>query len=445
MRILGVYRGNGLPLLLVGPIGAFTVGTVVVRTPAMATAAACAAVFTLIVARYGTLWLTTLAAGAIPWAVTFGDLLPHGFRTTLAGAVALLLVLETRPLPTDRMLVWGAGALVLTVAASAYVSHSGEGHLEAERMVLFPLMAVALSGRAAPAVLGRMQRFVLVSSALALTTQIVLSWLGDVKRSSYYGVGEDLGLAQRPHELAFLAAMTACGAILVFKRGWLAISVFGVASYIAVDSGVRLGVLAIVAFVAVRSALARGKPRDLLIAATGTAIVMSSGAINVILNRLHVDKGGGLTNHRFDIWSNAWQHFTSGGPVNWLSGTGLGSVIDFSRVDLGLGDRGPAHSDLVAMGIQLGAIGLAAYLTIWLALIMKARYPAALVPVAIFAVANGVIDRTDAMVFALLIVGATQQHARRASSEEVGATTPQPDPEREIYLGKLPHLEPKPE
>lgn|GEM_PF-3797348 len=387
-------------------LAAVAAGAAVTYKPTYALVACAAFATAVAVARVGTYWIALAAAAFIPWAVVYSDYAPHGLRTTLAGVVGVALLVSARPLAANRGLIWAVIVLSSLIVISA-ITGGAEAHLEAERMLLFPIMVLALSGAGAPVQVAAIRRSVLLSSGAALAGQIILSRLGYVKASSYYGVGENLGLASRPHELAFLGTMTACGALLVFRRGWVAFAVFGVSSYVIVDSGVRTGVLAIAAFMGAKFLSNRRRGRDVFLVAAGAVVILKSGAITVLLNRFNPanSHGGGITSHRSEIWANAWHHFSGGGIFTWLTGTGLGSVLQFSAADLGLGDRGPSHSDIIAVGIQLGALGLLAYAMIWVWFLRRLEYAVALVPVAIFAFGNGLIDRTDAMVFALLIAG----------------------------------------
>lgn len=101
-------------------------------------------------------------------------------------------------------------------------------------------------------------------------------------------------------------------------------------------------------------------------------------------------------------------------PIDWFLGTGLRSIPRLEEKELGSALVG--HSDVIEVGVQLGIVGLIGLILIWWVLVARARSKTPLLVLASFALFNGALEYSAALVIAVLLTEGVRQTQQSVAS-----------------------------
>jgi hypothetical protein len=424
---LDVWRA--MPVLPTGLalLSSLLVGAVTVLSPMIAAGLAILIAAMAVVVRFGLLGSAVMLTSVLPWLVIFGDLLPRKTTTFVTGLAALVLLILVAPKNdgTKQVFVLRLGIALMFLPVIISLAHQGTGEqfIQAAKYLLFPMLAVAIASPTRRDGLSAVRRGVLWSTSFAMLTHLGLAASGIGHVGTKYDSGELVGFAS-PHDVALLGIGLAAGVVasqLAFssKAALLAIAVVGTV-YTGVRSGlVGLAVLAIGTLIAYRM-----RPSAIILVTVALAALFLSGADQVVANRLHqAEQSGEFTSlaasgsGRGKIYEVALESYAAAGPLEWVIGTGLRSIPEFERGQLG--DTFVGHSDLIEVGVQLGVVGLAGFFLIWSVLIQRAESRLPLLALAPFAALNGSLEYTAPLVIVLILtMGLTRRVEAPASEAE---------------------------
>jgi hypothetical protein len=381
------------------------------------------------IARRGLLGLTQLFAATLPWLVVAGDRLPRLTETFAAGALTALVILVAVPQSdgSNRSfllrvgIVCFYGPVLLSLAQEGY----GDQFIQAAKYAVFPAIVFAVTEATNHRGIMSLAMVSLVSGTVALSANLALGVAGFGGFGSYaasriveYG-GE--------HDLALLAAcLTAASLAASRSLKWSPAVVVGAISTVA--TGVR-SALPGLAVVAIARLVASGaRIRTMVLVTLGVVAVFASGAAAVVEARLHAGQERGefesfsaFGSGRGEIYATAIESWRAASPIDWFIGTGLRSIPRLEEEKLGSALVG--HSDLIEVGVQLGIIGLIGLALIWWVLIARARSKAPLVVLASFALFNGALEYSAALVTAVLLTAGARDAYKRMSTRITGPAT----------------------
>ncbi|MDQ3719331.1 MAG: O-antigen ligase family protein, partial [Actinomycetota bacterium] len=369
----------------------------------------------------GPFGIAQASLAALPWLIVFDALIPAQLRTLVTVFAVIVLLVALSPLTYRRPAILGIAAVfgAVVIAHAIYATNS-EQFIQAAKYAVFPAMSLAvLSGRATE-LLPRARMVLLASGVAALLVHlaIVTAGLGEV--GTYYGVGEKLGYAEAiPHEMALLAVIVAAAGLVTAQRVPAKVMFFAVGAVPAVLTGVRSALLAIVLILLVYAVQTAFSPRTLAVLAGIVLMAFASGAAQTVTERFNAEAEfssvSSVGSGRGAIYEVALDGWRASGIKGWVFGTGLRSVALFSLERLGVELVG--HSDLVEVGVQLGLVGLVAWLLIWAMLFTGHLRVVVLLPVAAYAAVNGSIEYVAPLTVGLALAAACVQPSPRAAGD----------------------------
>ena len=363
----------------------------------------------------GRVFVATVTLAALPWMVIFNDLMPPLLKTFTSAAATIAVCACVVPMRPRN--AWLPVGIFLFLAAAAYgtVTAAGSAALTvAPKYLVFPIMVLAITSRPAPERLPRLLTPVLVSSALAMAVQLGIVVLGLGAIGTYYHVGEHLGFdSADPLELGLMGVVVACGGLAAYKRTGPRVLFLLLGLIPAFETGNRSALLASVLVVLIFMVNSRFRLSHVVVVAAVAAVLIGSGVLAVAENRISTDIQSGefssfstAGSGRGEIWTIALSHYFASGPIGLVLGTGLGSIPRFEQQAVGLAFVG--HSDVLEVGIQLGLIGFAGWIIIWLVLLTDAWLSRiVLIPLAVYALVTGSIEATAPVAVALFFAAAT--------------------------------------
>jgi hypothetical protein len=418
-----IARAVGL-LVLCAAVG----GAVVERPTVLAVLAGIAVVAGVYVAS-GREKFTLFLLALLPWLVLFLNVTPNLTLTVASGAAAVLLLGRTSLRSEVAALPWTAVMLfALIVIAEAIESTHGGRFIEAAKYALFPAMVLVISSPSNRSWL-RERRVVLLGSgaaAMAVDEFAILLHLGSV--GSYYGVGEQLGLtAESPHEIALIGVMVAIACLLTVRDYRLRLIGAAVATVPALATGVRSPLVALAVALVVLAARSGFRIGTLMSIAVICAAVIFSGAGSIIAARYSQSVANGeftsfssAGSDRGAVWTTAVDYWAASGPIQVVFGEGLRSVEAIENAHFG--ESVTAQSDFVATLVELGLVGLLAWLLMWLAVIRSGADWLVALPLASYALTNGSLEYVGAVVFGLALAAACGNPPSASPEREPAAT-----------------------
>jgi O-antigen ligase len=421
----GLRRIDHLAVAL-APAAALCLGFLLTRSALLALLMAGGVALAGVVALADRLTLAGASLGVLPWFVIFADLMPPLVKTfTSAGAVLAVLWLVS-PVRIERPALKAGVVLFLAALIVALViAREGNQFIQAAKYLLFPAMAVALVSPRAPFELRKLTKPLLASGMLAVSTHIAIIVVGAGAVGTKYGVGERLGYSSSSaHDLALMSMIVATGGLATASRNRTRLACLCLGTIPALATGVRSAFVASVAVVLVFVVMSRFSIRSIALVATASLVLLASGAFGIAETRYRLDQSRGefaslstAGSGRGSIWTTSLQHWAQSGPPTWAWGSGLRSIekLELERT----GSVVVGHSDVIEVLVQLGIVGFAGWLLIWLSLFRARLTSLVLVPLAVYAVVNGSIEYVDSLVFGLALAAACA--GRRTALEEGAA------------------------
>lgn len=361
----------------------------------------------------GRVRFTTLVVAALPWLVLFLDFTPKLTLTLASAGAVLLLFWITPPRANLGGFVWiGVSVWLVGLLVAALESTTGEQLIEASKYVLFPAMVVIVASRDGRRRLVGMRKLLLYSGIAAMAVQAGAGILHLGRSGTYYGAGEQLGLAREgPHELALIGVIVAVACLVSIRDIRWRLTAASVAALPALATGVRSALVALaisLIALAIRARFRRGVV--LSIVAIGAGLLVSGvGTIFVTRYERGQAKGEYATfastgSGRGTLWTVTLREWGSSGVRRGVFGSGLRSVERI--LEQRVGRATTAQSDLVTVLVELGLFGLVGWLLVWLVLVRSGANWLVLLPVASYALTNGVLEYVGALVFGIALAAA---------------------------------------
>jgi hypothetical protein len=404
-------------------LAAALLGLMLVRSPTLVVASVAALTVAVTGVRFGAIGLAVPALVVLPWMVVFEGVAPALLGTLSAAAGTGALLLAVMPLQYRRMLVpVAAFAFVLVILGHSIFAVDNDQYTQAAKFLVFPGIVLAVSSARARELMPKLRTPLLASCLAAMTAHLMVIAAGLGNSSEYYGAGERLGFAaDGPHALALLSTIVAAAG-LTMRNAWLQIAFFTLGAVPAMLTGVRSALLGIVLILAIYLWQSRSRVRALGVLAAIFGLAVAAGAVEVVLTRFAEESGeygsfAEVGSGRGLIWSVALEGWEAEGPLAWLFGSGLHSVADFEVAALGKGFVG--HSDLVEVLVQLGIVGFAGWLALWVGLLRAGLAAIVLLPVLVFGLVNGTLEYVAALTFGICVAAACANdgwRARRSSA-----------------------------
>jgi O-Antigen ligase len=373
------------------------------------------------IARLGLLGVGVLLAATQPWLIVAGERVPRLTETFAAGALTALVILVVVPRSDGSnrafLLRFGIVCFYAPVLLSLGQEGSGEQFIQAAKYVIFPAIVLAVTEATNYRSLMSSRTAVLWSGIAAVGVNLLLGVAGF--NAGRYGAGEIVGLGGA-HDVALLAGcLTAAFLAESPSLKWSpAVAVGAIAT---VATGVRSALPGLAVLAIARMFVAGARIRTIVLVALALVAVFASGAADVVEARFKSGESQGefesfsaAGSGRGEIYSAAFDGWREASPVHWFIGTGLRSVPRFEKEKLGTTFVG--HSDIVEVGVQLGIVGLIGLIMIWWVLIASARSKAPLLVLASFAVFNGALEYTGALVIAVLLTAGGGNHRDRVAA-----------------------------
>jgi hypothetical protein len=408
------------PTLVLGATLAAAVGAT--QTVSLPTAGALAGVVVLaaVVAWFDVLGVAVILTAALPWLVVTSDVLPRLTLTFAAGATAAAILVVAAPKSdgSHASLLLRIGIVLFFAPVVISVAQQGlhAGAIQAAKYVVFPIMALVVADASNTRDVARLRNVALWSSTIAIAVNLALGFAGINKL--YYGSGEILGLGS-DKDLALLAGCVAvAGLASPLTLVW--IPVVAVGSIATVATGVRSTLPGLALAVLVKMLAAGVRLRVITVTALAVIAVFVSGASGVVEARFHHGESVGefqsfsnLGSGRGSIYKAAFNGWWHSSPVHWVIGTGLRTIPNFTKENLGGAYVG--HSDVVEVGVQLGIAGLIGLLLIWSMIFARARSRLLLLVLVSFALFNGVLEYAGPLVIGLLLTTGLTRRGELAS------------------------------
>jgi O-Antigen ligase len=357
--------------------------------------------------------LAQVALASLPWFAVFADLMPPLVKTLTSAAAVITVLLLVAPIRLEsRAIRIGVSLLGFSLLIGTLTAVAGDQFIQSAKYVLFPAMAIAVVSERAQFVLPQVRRVVLASGILAVATHIVIILIGAGAVGTYYEIGEKLGFAASgPHNVALMSVIVAAAGLTSAKRNSARFAYLSLGTIPAIASGVRSAFVAVTVVLIVFLIQSRLNLRSIAAVAGAALVVLVSGAFSVVETRYRSDQTKGefaslssAGSGRGSIWVLAIHRYGDSGPAGWVRGTGLRSIEKFELQETGTKFVG--HSDVIEVGVQLGLLGLAGWLLIWIGLLGARLRSLVLVPIAVYAVTNGAIEYSDSLVYGLALAAA---------------------------------------
>jgi hypothetical protein len=366
-------------------------------------------------ARLGLLGVGLLLAATQPWLIVAGERLPRLTETFAAGALTavVFLVVAPRSDGSNRALLLRVGIVCFyaPVLLSLGQEGSGEQFIQAAKYLVFPAIVLAVTEATRYRSLMSLRTAVLWSGLAAVSVNLLLGVTGSY--AGRYGAGEIVGLGGA-HDVALLAGCLTA-AFLAESRSLKWSPAVAVGAIATVATGVRSALPGLAVLAIARMMVAGARIRTMVLVALAVAAVFASGAADVIEARFKSGESRGefesfstIGSGRGEIYATAVDSWRDASPVQWLIGTGLRSIPRIEKEKLGAAFVG--HSDVIEVGVQLGIVGLIGLIMIWWVLIANARSRAPLLVLASFALFNGALEYSGALVIAVLLTAGGGNH-----------------------------------
>ncbi|HEX2160768.1 MAG TPA: O-antigen ligase family protein [Thermoleophilaceae bacterium] len=393
-------------------------GALAARAPALAVGMLALLGAAIVVVTASRLVLVQLLLGALPWLLVLDAFVPPLVRTAATGIAAVALVAFALPLRYQRALgPIGAGVFAVVVLAHAVVATDVEQLKQAASYMIFPVVALAVLSERGRNELPRVRNAVFASGFAAMVVHLLVAASGVGAGDTKYGVGEKLGFAaEAPHEMALLSVVIAAAALTMSERVSVRAGLFTVAALPALLTGVRSAMLSVALILLVMLIESRADRRSVAVVGIALALAIAGGAGAVLTERLSETFRSGATaetasSSRTAIWGVALDLWADSGPPGWVLGAGLRSVPEAELFELGVPYIG--HSDIIEVGVQIGGLGLLAWLLVWAALFRAGLRTMLLIPVVVYAVVNGAIGYVAPLTLALVLAAACRRDADR--------------------------------
>jgi hypothetical protein len=408
------------------------VGFLLTRSALLALVIVVGCVVVGVAALVESLTLVKAALAALPWFVVFADFMPPLVKTfTSAGAVLATLLLVSPVRVTNPTLKTGVFFFLAALLVATLTATAGNQFIQSAKYLLFPAMAVAVISERGPLLLPTTRRVLLTSGTLAVSVHVVIIALGLGAIGTKYGAGERLGFVSYSgaNNLALLSMIVATAGLAGAERHGARFVYVCLGTVPAVATGVRSAFVAAVAVMVVFLMKSRLNFRSMALTGGVVVVLLASGVLGVAEKRYRTDQtksefsslstaGSG----RGAIWTSSFGHWEGAGPAGWAWGTGLRSIERFELQRTGNAVVG--HSDVIEVGVQLGILGFVGWVLIWLSLFRARLSSLVLIPIAVYAIFNGVIEYVDSLVFGLALAAACAGDP--SLPESVGGVPPDP-------------------
>jgi hypothetical protein len=405
---------NGLVLWAGVGVLAVATGFAESRSPGLAAATVIAFLVAVGAAIGGLEFVAVGSVAALPWLVVFSDLLPPLLKTFTSAAAMLALCAYVRPLKSrNSWLPWAVFVFLLATLYGVANSSGSTGLTVGAKYFVFPIMALAVTSTNARERLPRLLKPVLISSGLAMVAQLGIIVLGLGAIGTYYSAGEHLGFDKLdPLELALMCVIVATGGLIAGRSARTKLLFLGLGLIPALETADRTAAVASALVILAFIASSGFRFSYLAAVAVVAAVIVGAGVLGAIESRVTSNLQTGQFSSfqtagsgRGAIWTADLTHFIHSGASGIVFGTGIGSVENFTK--LSLGTAFDAHSDVVEIGVQLGLVGFAAWIIIWLVLLSDAGLSRiVLIPIAVYALITGSIEATAPVTLGLFFAAA---------------------------------------
>jgi hypothetical protein len=379
-----------------------------------------------VIAIFDLLGVAVILAATVPWLIVLSAVLPRLTLTFVAGATALVTLLVVRPRGdgSKASFLLRLGMVLFFAPAAISLGRSGtaDGFIQAAKYVVFPVMVLAVTEATNRRDLFRLRTVALWSGLVAITVNLILGFAG-VTKSEYYESGEILGFGGE-HVLALLAGcLTAASLASGLTLSWAPVIAVGAIATVATGVRSALPGLALVAIA--RMITGRLRFRMMVLVALAVVGIFASGAADVVENRYHRGKSLGEYNSfssfgsgRGTVYQVAVESWWNSSPIDLVIGTGLRSIRTFQEERTGVANVG--HSDIIEVGVQLGVVGLIGLLLIWRVLIERVESRLPLFVLGSFALFNGMLEYSGAVVVALVLTAGLKSRQPVPPEEPLG-------------------------
>jgi O-antigen ligase/polysaccharide polymerase Wzy-like membrane protein len=410
MRGLALEERPGLGLAVAAAAAAVVTGLLVGRSPVLATLAIVGLGLGVSAMRYGAVAVVVPAFGVLPWLVVLEGVLPPVVGTITAAIAAASLLFLVAPLKYESPMVPIASfVFVAIVLVHAVYATDGDQAIQAAKYMVFPAIVLAITSERAREILPSLKGPVLASCLAAMVFHLGVIAVGAGSTSTYYEAGEELGFAaDGPHALALMAMIVAAAGLAV-ERVRLQVVFFALGAVPVALSGVRSALVGLAVILLVYIMQSRSKMIAAFVLGVVAAVALAAGAMDVITERFvgnphefssFATAGSG----RGEIWTAAFDAWGAAGPGAWFFGTGLRSIVGFELAALGAELVG--HSDIVEVLVQVGLVGFAAWLALWMGLLRAHLRAIVLLPILAFGVVNGSLEYVAPLTAGLFLAAA---------------------------------------
>jgi hypothetical protein len=408
-------------------------GFVVAHAPIAAAVAVLVFLLALGALALGRDFVVAGLVAVMPWMVIFNDLLPDLLKTLTSAAATIALCLYVAPIRSRSR--WLSLAIPVFIGMTLYglaANFSGAQAIQAGKYLVFPFLVLAVTSTNAHERLPRLLTPVLVSTGLAALTQLGIIVLGLGAVNTYYHVGERLGFdGKDPLELGLMSVIIAGAGLASARSFWVKGSFVVLGALAAFETGERTAFIASLLVVLIFIFSSRFKISRVPVVIAVAAVLIGGGALAAVENRVSTEIQTGefstvatAGSGRGEIYTVALSHYFRSGPQGIILGTGLGSINRFEEEAIGVAAGG--HSDVIKAIVELGVIGFAGWLAIWVVLLTDASLSRIiLVPIAVTSAISGSLTTTAPLVVGLFFAAASSKVAfselvpRRAEHDPV--------------------------
>lgn len=412
------------------------VGFTTSRDPLLAAALIGFMLISVLLAVLGIDTLTRLTIALLPLSVVLVDVTPRASMTIFTAFVVLLMLTRFwTPMSTSRLAWIGTLLFVMMVLTHAVGASASGEFISAAKYLLFPAVVLIVANPAARNRLAAFRRLLLfggVGAMMLQATAMVLQ-IGPAgqyyEQATYAGTGARFGLTPNtPHAMALLGVTVAIACLITIRDIRWRLATAGVAAIPALATSIRSALVALVlgfVFIAIRDRL---KLRIVFSMIGIGLIVVASGVGGIIAARYEQGQkageysnvkafgsGRGLTESKLlESWMGA-------DIERILFGSGLRSPQQILKEETG--NARVAQSDPLTTGIELGVVGLVAWLLLWLAIVRSRLNLAVLIPLATYVITSGVLEYVGAEVYGVILAAACAGHGMVASAESGARST----------------------
>ena len=415
---LAIFDGDGTATrasLYTGiAVAACAAGALAAKSPEDGIALVAVVGLTTLALRMSRIHVVEFLLALLPWTVIFDSMMPHLLKTFLTAAGALAMLYLAMPLKWDRYLgPVTACIFIAIILGNGVMATQAEEFQQVAKYLIFPAVSMAVLSKRGQEQLPHARNVVLGSCLAAMLVQIGIVTAGLGQTGTKYDIGEKLGFARAiVHEMGLTCVVVAAAGLISTKRLPLQVAFFALGAVPALLTGVRSALLALIVVIAIFVIRSKFNRRSLTIVALVFAVAVVSGGAQVVVNRFNAKSpqqtalasGGFGLSERNEIWSIALDAWGNASPPHWVFGLGLGAVEAAEIKKLGKALVG--HSDVVEIATQLGVIGLAAWLVLWIVLLTSPLEGIVLIPIIVYACVNGSIEYVAPLTLGLFFAAA---------------------------------------